>query len=164
MNGLKHKFSHMSCRGSVPVFWEQHMVKGVHKPQISREYDSTVPAFTKHMDDLTSKYNGVHIVNLLSYKDRRERELTTVFEKHFDEYKKNSSSTLRFTNFDFHKECGNNKFHRVVKIFEDDSEESVIESLKNFGYCHTVDELEARFQDGIFRVNCLDCLDRLNIF
>lgn len=58
--------SYLQCRGSVPLFWEQPGVQvGSHKIKLSRGFESTAPAFDRHMTMMKSRYGRQAIVNLL---------------------------------------------------------------------------------------------------
>lgn len=35
--------------GSVPLFWEQRLIKGRHEPELSRTKEASAPAFNKHI-------------------------------------------------------------------------------------------------------------------
>lgn len=53
-------------QGSVPVFWEQKFIRGMHRTIISRGKEATAPAFKKHFEELLSRYGNQHVINLLS--------------------------------------------------------------------------------------------------
>jgi hypothetical protein len=58
--------SYVQTRGSVPLFWEQPGVQvGSHKIKLSRGFESTAPAFDRHMTLMKARYGRQVIVNLL---------------------------------------------------------------------------------------------------
>lgn len=177
-------FSYTQVRGSVPVFWEQNpgLIPGQQKIEITRSFEATMHAFDKHFDFLELNYGAVHIVNLLSDSKTSELNLSSEFRKHvakrsavhqvesltsFDHY------LLRMTNFDFHAEARGPLGYEVSNQIND----ILSSALDGFGYAlieANISEESDRFrndqvprgvlqQEGVFRTNCLDCLDRTNL-
>lgn len=179
-------FSYAQVRGSVPVFWEQTagLLPGQQQIQITRDPEPTQPAFDKHFEDLEQTYGAVHVVNLLSQTKTKEAELTRVYrygiahcplsyqgEKHSQDH-----ALLRSTEYDFHAETkgpsGYEAAREIRRYIED--------SADGFAY-YLAEELDDSVngtngssqahrrlvvvlqQEGVFRTNCLDCLDRTNL-
>lgn len=177
-------FSYAQVRGSVPVFWEQAtgFLPQQQKIQITRSIEATQPAFDKHFEDLELKYGAIHILNLLSESKPGEVELTERFKLHVRQsplYQRLSieNSTdrclLRESQFDFHAEtkgpAGYEAASMVRQLVEnfaesflyfqaENIEESDLRSRPNL-----VQSSVALQQLGVFRTNCLDCLDRTNL-
>ena len=70
--------------------------------------------------------------------------------------------------FDFHHECAKMRYDRLSLLME----QLAIHRFGYFGYCkptnppdHNVDSTGNVFrqQTGVFRTNCMDCLDRTNV-
>ena len=61
--------------------------------------------------------------------------------------------------FDFHHICGTNRWHRVQELIN-----RLAADQDSFGYFHLLKDgsVEQR-QTGVFRTNCMDCLDRTNV-
>ncbi|KAI1333372.1 SacI homology domain-containing protein [Xylariaceae sp. FL0255] len=177
-------FSYAQVRGSVPVFWEQSagLIPGQQKITVTRSADGTQPAFNKHFEDLEKSYGAVHIVNLLSVAKPGEAELTQLYHygvqhcplRRPDQAQSSDHSLLRETDYDFHAETkviGYEAAKDIRRYIED--------SADGFAYYlaeQTEDQLRvndttpanARMvvllqQEGVFRTNCLDCLDRTNL-
>eukprot|EP01129_Flabellula_baltica_P005730 TRINITY_DN2092_c0_g2_i7.p1 TRINITY_DN2092_c0_g2~~TRINITY_DN2092_c0_g2_i7.p1 ORF type:complete len:1408 (+),score=290.74 TRINITY_DN2092_c0_g2_i7:24-4247(+) len=153
-------FSFVQIRGSVPVFWEQNFSKGKHKVVISRSPEATTPASLKHFQFLRDEYEHVHVVNLLSQKGNKETDLSNSYKEQFMRYPE--CGEFDFSNFDFHEECGNKHFERVVRIF-DSIDVPLRDNLNRYGYFSMIGGDVVTLQDGTFRTNCLDCLDRTNV-
>lgn len=142
------------------VFWEQDVQLLSAKVNITRAFEATQPAFMAHFEPLVSKYGPVHIVNLLSAKPG-EQELTHRYRQHIKYATEGAlSDQLRETRFDFHVEtakAGYNAANRILRFLEDDADE--------FGFFLYDNEAKAAVveQTGVFRTNCLDCLDRTNL-
>ncbi|PGH06584.1 hypothetical protein AJ80_08143 [Polytolypa hystricis UAMH7299] len=180
-------FSYTQVRGSVPIFWEQApgLIPGQQKIQVTRSMGATQPAFDKHFDRLSLDYGAVHIINLLSASKPGEVELTQNYNHHIRKSPLrhgpdlNSSSEhhlLQSTDFDFHAETrGPAGYESAILI-----RHQIEESADGFAYFLASDlpkqgNLPATFnnaskqtsvllqQEGVFRTNCLDCLDRTNL-
>lgn len=175
-------FSYAQIRGSVPVFWEQSagLLPGQQKISITRSAEGTQPAFDKHFGELEQNYGAVHVVNLLSETKPGEAELTNLYRygvRHSalnsrDDKHSHDHQLLRETEFDFHAETkGPNGYEAaslIRKLISNSadgfayylSEEVEDEDVNEKSHRRTVVVLQ---QEGVFRTNCLDCLDRTNL-
>ncbi|TGJ85247.1 hypothetical protein E0Z10_g3476 [Xylaria hypoxylon] len=177
-------FSYAQVRGSVPVFWEQSagLIPGQQKIAITRSADGTQPAFNKHFDDLEKAYGAVHVVNLLSAAKPGEAELTQLFHygiEHCplsrpDQSNSSDHALLRETDYDFHAETKAAGYEAAKEI-----RRYIENSADGFAYylAEQTDDMidfanesknDLRIvvvlqQEGVFRTNCLDCLDRTNL-
>ncbi|KAG1152714.1 hypothetical protein G6F37_002561 [Rhizopus arrhizus] len=155
-------YSYTQIRGSVPVFWEQQGMQLVqHKIQISRGPGATLPAVKRHFDDLTHRYGGVCNVNLLSQKEGTvsgESMLSNAFNTAVNQL--NCSEKVRMVNFDLHAECRGGNYDNVAYLMND-----IKDNLEDYGYflMDTDDNQIICEQRGVFRTNCMDCLDRTNL-
>ncbi|KAL4991570.1 SacI homology domain-containing protein [Aspergillus falconensis] len=169
-------FSYVQVRGSVPIFWEQAtgFLPGQQKIEVTRSVEATQHAFDKHIQSLQLEYGAVHVVNLLSESKPGEIELSTRFREHI---KKNLSSRksnlpsdhalLRTTEFDFHAEARGPQGYGAGNEIKHE----LMHSLDGFAYFLSKRSRRSGMpgasvvlqQEGIFRTNCLDCLDRTNL-
>lgn len=151
-------FSFIQVRGSVPVFWEQDTTLVTPKVTVTRSFEATHPIFEKHFNHLNEEYGPVHVVNLLS-KRTSEVQLSKRYRDHVDEFKKHKGDSVAVTDFDFHQETGKN-FALAGKVLR-----YLQESCENFGFFsyNLVSDQNITKQSGVFRTNCLDCLDRTNV-
>jgi hypothetical protein len=180
-------FSYSQIRGSVPIFWEQatNLLPGQQKIQITRSKEATQPAFNKHFEQLEADYGAVHIVNLLSETKPGEADLTSRYRFHvkhspFNRGSEKSNSRdrqlLRETEFDFHAETKGPSGYEAASMVR----HSIGDSAEGFAYylAEDIDETVSAAtngkktlrrsivvlqQEGVFRTNCLDCLDRTNL-
>ncbi|KAK6534596.1 inositol polyphosphate 5-phosphatase [Arthrobotrys megalospora] len=171
-------FSYTQVRGSVPLFWEQQagLLPGQQKVTITRSPEATQPSFDRHIEGISVRYGAIHIVNLLSALKPAEAELTRMFDimiqhsPYLGQNDKNGTGELiKATKFDFHEEtrAGYEAAAQIRRYIED--------SADSFAYFltedvdHDNDEGTAPHstvilqQEGVFRTNCLDCLDRTNL-
>lgn len=180
-------FSYAQIRGSVPVFWEQAtgLLPGQQKIQITRSPEATQPAFDKHFESLETKYGKTHIVNLLNELKSGESELTARYNYHVVhsplsqtiEMGRTSENGLTESQFDFHAETRGPGGYEAASLVRG----LIQERADGFAYflCENLDLSVQRSlydekapsirgavihqQEGIFRTNCLDCLDRTNL-
>ena len=180
-------FSYAQVRGSVPLFWEQApgILPGQQKIQITRSPQATQPAFDKHFDSLEIDYGSVHILNLLSESKPGEAELTARYRYHVQHSVLNKTIDLSKTSenqnhllesqFDFHAETRGPAGYeaavmvkRLIQKRADSFAYFMCEEDKSGRSYHKEKTLGAATsvilqQEGVFRTNCLDCLDRTNL-
>lgn len=160
MYSSQYCYAFTQIRGSIPVFWEQGTSLINPRVQITRSFEATQPVFDKHIMKSVEKYGPVHVVNLLSTKPS-EIELSKRYKEHLTHSKKlNFNKDVFLTEFDFHKETSQEGFSGVRKLIP-----LILDSLLSSGY-YSYDVREKKNiseQHGIFRTNCLDCLDRTNL-
>ncbi|KIW01667.1 uncharacterized protein PV09_06851 [Verruconis gallopava] len=179
-------FSYVQVRGSLPIFWEQQSsLNPLQQPKITitRSPEATQPAFDKHFQNLDHSYGAVHVMNLLSGDRKKpgEIELTQRFEDHIRKSELNNEKDgehqlLSYTHYDFHAETkGPQGLAGATSIVD-----YIGPAARSFGYLYAEDRAEhvkippsmvystirratpILQQDGVFRTNCLDCLDRTN--
>lgn len=180
-------FSYVQVRGSVPIFWEQTpgLIPGQQKIEVTRSSEATQHAFNKHFDALGLEYGAVHVVNLLSELRSGEAELSAKYRHHIShsslKQKEGSVQSaqhnlFRLTEYDFLAETrGPSGYEASNQI-----KHELASSLNGFAYFLSEDaprpatSLYGREdaasassvilqQEGVFRTNCLDCLDRTNL-
>jgi endonuclease/exonuclease/phosphatase family metal-dependent hydrolase len=172
-------FSYVQVRGSVPLFWEQAtgLVPGQQKISITRSPEATQPAFDKHFRNLELSYGVTHVINLLSADKPAELELTRRYQYHIDHTLLNDSTKgsehrlIQETQYDFHAETKGQNYEAASMI-----QYRIQESAEAFAYFLSEEIEETKRdgtvirrtvpilqQEGVFRTNCLDCLDRTNL-
>lgn len=180
-------FSYAQIRGSVPIFWEQAtgLLPGQQKIQITRSPEATQPAFDKHFESLGAKYGTIHILNLLNESKIGEAELTSRYNHHvvhsplsqIINISGTSESRLSESQFDFNAETrgpgGYGAASMVKRLIRDRADDFAYFLCENSGSSvqrSPYDKEAAQVgvavvlqQQGIFRTNCLDCLDRTNL-
>lgn len=151
-------FAFTQIRGSVPTFWEQDTTLINPKITLTRSVEAVQPIFNKHFDEICQKYGVCHIVNLLSKTKPAEVQVLRQYKQLYQA--SSLQEEMAFTDFDFHHETKQSGFAGATKILP-----YLHDSLEQFGwFSYDVEAGEAiTRQDGVFRVNCLDCLDRTNL-
>ncbi|KAH9446425.1 hypothetical protein MJO28_016575 [Puccinia striiformis f. sp. tritici] len=185
-------FSFVQIRGSVPLFFEQsgtgmtNVIGGLsgngHPTQLTRTGIATQPAFDRHFNDLLSNYHSVQILNLLSSSRDSESNLTNAYQQRLksfiNDHKEYPEDIVNFVNFDLHHRSKSSGLDGVRQLLINDKLiGGQIENIGAFFACLKSSEQD-RNQDqqdqqepieiitkqmGVFRVNCLDCLDRTNV-
>jgi hypothetical protein len=179
-------FSYVQCRGSIPIFWEQTSgLPGQQKITITRSVEATQPAFDKHFETLSEVYGDVFVVNLLSEEKPNEVQLTQQYMHHIKHgslnHQQSQSETneyghkhLDHLNYDFHAETRAGGYEaasgirryieRAALAFDFLLTESTKETVRKDGIQQTLyGQNDVLKQSGVFRTNCLDCLDRTNL-
>ncbi|KAL3493139.1 SacI homology domain-containing protein [Aspergillus germanicus] len=166
-------FSYVQVRGSVPIFWEQAtgFLPGQQKIDVTRSIEATQHAFDKHIESLELEYGAVHVVNLLSELRPGEVEISTRFRQHIQRNLLNQRADsdhalLRATEFDFYAEARGPLGYGAGSEIKHE----LLHSLNGFAYFLSENAPSRRGgtsvilqQEGVFRTNCLDCLDRTNL-
>ncbi|KLJ07684.1 hypothetical protein EMPG_16845 [Blastomyces silverae] len=178
-------FSYTQVRGSLPIFWEQSVAIGGQKIQVTRSTGASQPAFDRHFDSLSLTYGAVHVVNLLTELKPGEADLSERYRYHISQSPlrqgrdPNTSSEhhlLRATDFDFHAEtrgpAGYQSASMIRHLIQDSADAFAFflctDAPKNEKTLISTDDGNVGLtvilqQQGVFRTNCLDCLDRTNL-
>lgn len=178
-------FSYVQIRGSLPIFWEQApgLIPGQQRIEVTRSTEATQHAFNKHFDLLGLKYGTVHVVNLLGEDKPGESELSAKFRGHIAKsplrqqtalHTGSESSRLQLTDYDFHAESrGPMGFGASTQLKQELSNpiqgyEYFLGDLPSENLLESEDAPQNALpailqQQGVFRTNCLDCLDRTNL-
>ena len=133
----------------------------------------------KHLLDINKKYNSVIMVNLID-KQKDQLILGDLFNNLYNSlvYEFPESQKPEFIWFDFHDKCKKMKYENLSILL---NSEIFKKFLLDKEYFHLIipdfyDEMEKftqknfkqkikiiSTQKGVFRTNCIDCLDRTNI-
>ncbi|XP_014098036.3 phosphatidylinositide phosphatase SAC2 isoform X1 [Bactrocera oleae] len=149
-----HHLSFTQVRGSVPIFWSQPGYKYRPPPRLDRGEQETQGAFELHFTKEISLYDGVCIVNLVE-QSGKEKLIGDTYAKHVVLY---NNDRLTYVTFDFHDYCRGMRFENVSALVE-----ALAPEAGAMGF-HWRDQRGIICnQKSVFRVNCMDCLDRTNV-
>lgn len=150
----------MSCsfiqiRGSIPIFWTQKTnlkYKPLIKIDDSKNHNEV---FQKHLNNQLRDFENKVLINLIN-----AHGMEGNLEKHFQEsYKLINEPNLKYEFFDFHKQCGKDRWDRLSILIN-----RLANDQDSFGYfCVNKSGTVLNSQTGVFRTNCIDCLDRTNV-
>ncbi|KAF8840339.1 hypothetical protein BDN67DRAFT_968747 [Paxillus ammoniavirescens] len=178
-----HYTSYVQYRGSIPIYWTQDTTTMSPRPPIEiNVIDPFYTAASRHFNDLFARYGApIFILNLIKRREPVPRE-----SKLLDEY----TQCVRYLNqflpddkkmvyraWDMSR-AYKEKTQDVISYLEDMAEESIQltgffhTGLEPYSHClqysAVVDETAPLWRDGILlqngicRINCVDCLDRTN--
>lgn len=148
------KISFVQIRGSIPIYWFQTPnLKLKPRPRIDRTKDH-LPPYQVHMDSLAMHYGKIVLVNLIDHRGA-EDELEKAFAQLVS---RSGNRNDRYEAFDFHAECKKMRWDRLNILID-----RLAHEQDEFGFFHLRTGILTAAQDGVFRTNCIDCLDRTNV-
>lgn len=149
------KVSFVQTRGSMPFYWHQTPNLRYKPPPEMIPGKDHMTSCIKHFDQQLSFYGRQVCVNLVDQK-RAEGELEKTFRILITQM---NNPQVRYEAFDFHKECKGMKYQRANILID-----RLAQDLEQFSVFHLrSDGVLLSVQNGVFRTNCIDCLDRTNV-
>ncbi|KAI9022962.1 SacI homology domain-containing protein [Phycomyces nitens] len=156
--GIQHVVSYVQTRGSIPVFWSQSPYSLHPAPTLERTEAENDDAFKAHFCKQEKLYGKQVAVNLTELSGR-EAIVGQEYRKHVEHL---GDPNIKYVEFDFHRETKGMRFENISKLstslFDDMSKIAYFWEAGSPGaenvYCK---------QTGVFRTNCMDCLDRTNV-
>ena len=106
------------------------------------------------MDSMVLHYGKLVLVNLIDHRGA-EDELEKAFAQVVN---RSGSPNERYEAFDFHAECKKMRWDRLNILID-----RLAHEQDEFGVFHIRTGTLMSAQDGVFRTNCIDCLDRTNV-
>jgi hypothetical protein len=146
--------SFVQTRGSMPMFWTQAPdIRYMPRPKIAAR-DDQVDGFLRHFKEQIPLYGEQVIVNLIDQK-RSQGELEVSLRNLANEA---DVKQVHYVAFDFHKECAGMRYDRLDGLMS-----TLKGHISAFDCFYKGSGDEIRLQKGVFRTNCMDCLDRTNV-
>ncbi|KAJ7325270.1 hypothetical protein JRQ81_018290 [Phrynocephalus forsythii] len=149
-----HTLSFVQTRGSVPVFWSQVGYRYNPRPRLDKSEKETIPYFRAHFEEQLKIYTKQIIINLVD-QTGREKIIGDAYLKQVLLY---NNPSLTYVSFDFHEHCRGMKFENVQTLTD-----AISDIITDVKWCWVDQAGVICKQEGIFRVNCMDCLDRTNV-
>lgn len=148
--------SFVQTRGSIPLHWSQRPnLRYKPKPELMSSKGEDTTSLQRHLDSQVITYGKMMVINLVDQKGS-ELLLEEAYRNSIDEIK---SEHVQYLAFDFHKECSKMRWHRLSILLDKIGLEQ-----ENYGYfMQQRDNKVIMKQIGVFRTNCIDCLDRTNV-
>lgn len=148
--------SFVQTRGSIPLHWSQRPnLKYKPKPELTEDRKVDLTALQRHLDSQLIMYGKQVVINLIDHKGS-ELMLEQAFRASVKEI---HSELVIYHAFDFHKECSRMRWHRLNILMD-----KIALDQEEFGYfMQQRDGSVMMKQSGVFRTNCIDCLDRTNV-
>ncbi|KAF9053929.1 hypothetical protein BDZ89DRAFT_1153595 [Hymenopellis radicata] len=154
--GKTNTFSYVQIRGSIPLFWTQTGYGLKPPPVLAPEHThaQNLDAIRRHFAKTVPKY-GPHVIVNLAEEQGKEGALTQAYKTYSGEL---ASPEVQYNEYDFHVETKGMKYENISKLIE-----RMERTFEGQGYLWLCEEDVLSTQKGVFRVNCIDCLDRTNV-
>ncbi|XP_020813812.1 phosphatidylinositide phosphatase SAC2 isoform X1 [Drosophila serrata] len=149
-----HQLSFTQVRGSVPIYWSQPGYKYRPPPRLDRGVAETQQAFELHFTKELEIYGRVCIVNLVE-QSGKEKLIGDTYAEHIIKY---NNELIIYVTFDFHDYCRGMRFENVSALID-----AVGPEAGAMGFHWRDQRGMICNQKSVFRVNCMDCLDRTNV-
>jgi len=146
--------SYVQTRGSIPLFWQQRPNLKYKPPPTLEPNQAHNVAFSKHFQSQVPLYGQQVIVNLVDQKKAEGRLEASLKQIHAQVKNKN----VFYEAFDFHKECSKMRWDRLSILLD-----RLAQYEEQFLFFHARNGTSLLRQSGVFRTNCIDCLDRTNV-
>ncbi|XP_050355860.1 phosphatidylinositol-3-phosphatase SAC1 [Nymphalis io] len=147
------KSSFVQTRGSIPLFWTQYP-NLKYKPAMALSSEDHVAAYTRHLRDQLQKYGNQVLLNLIDQHGKEE----SLERGYRAAVAAAALPAVRYEPFDFHAECRGMRYDRLAVLMD-----RVAHEQTEFGYFLSRGGTVLLRQSGVFRTNCVDCLDRTNV-
>ncbi|KAF8621508.1 hypothetical protein AX15_007740 [Amanita polypyramis BW_CC] len=154
--GRENVFSYVQIRGSIPLYWTQQGYGLKPPPMLTadRTYEQNMDALKRHFQRTVPVY-GPHMIVNLAEQHGKEGAITQEYRRYVREL---NSKDIRYHEYDFHVETRGMKYENISKLIQ-----AMERTFDSQGYLWISDGLVFSRQKGVFRVNCIDCLDRTNV-
>ncbi|XP_017143220.1 phosphatidylinositide phosphatase SAC2 isoform X1 [Drosophila miranda] len=149
-----HQLSFTQVRGSVPIYWSQPGYKYRPPARLDRGVAETQQAFELHFTKELETYGRVCIVNLVE-QSGKEKLIGDAYADHVIKY---NNELMIYVTFDFHDYCRGMRFENVSALID-----AIGPEAGAMGFHWRDQRGMICNQKSVFRVNCMDCLDRTNV-
>ncbi|CAL4085307.1 unnamed protein product [Meganyctiphanes norvegica] len=149
-----HQVAFVQVRGSVPVYWSQPGYKYRPPPTLDKGPTETAIAFAKHMEGEINHFNQIVCLSLVEHQGKEK----VIADAYLNNILTLNSENITFVTFDFHEYCRGMRYENVSVLLE-----SIEDITNKMLYCWVDREGTICRQNGVFRINCIDCLDRTNV-
>ncbi|KAF5315948.1 hypothetical protein D9611_005058 [Ephemerocybe angulata] len=149
-------FSYVQIRGSIPLFWTQSGYSLKPPPVLAadRTHSQNLDALSRHFKRIVPLY-GPHTIVNLAEQGGREGAITQAYREYAIEF---DNSDVQYCEYDFHRETKGMKYENISKLIT-----TMEKVFATQGYLWISNDTALSHQKGVFRVNCIDCLDRTNV-
>ncbi|KAG8862018.1 hypothetical protein FRB96_002461 [Tulasnella sp. 330] len=147
-------FSHVQVRGSIPLFWSQPGVNLKPAPKLDKPREESIIVFRQHFEEISTAYGPVTAVDVAELTGK-EAVVTAPYREAMEHL---NSPQATYHEFDFHRECAGMRYENIAKLVT-----KLERTFESQGFFWVSGPLVLSRQHGVFRVNCIDCLDRTNV-
>ncbi|KAI7876524.1 hypothetical protein K492DRAFT_198421 [Lichtheimia hyalospora FSU 10163] len=154
-DNIPHIASFVQTRGSIPLFWSQSPYSLHPVPVLERSEEENNLAFERHFTEQKKLYGPQIAVNLTELTGR-EAIVGSEYRRHVEHL---ADPNIKYVEFDFHRETKGMRFENISKLST-----SLRNDLAKVAHFWQAGESVVYCkQNGVFRTNCMDCLDRTNV-
>ncbi|EIN07173.1 hypothetical protein PUNSTDRAFT_126985 [Punctularia strigosozonata HHB-11173 SS5] len=154
--GHSNVFSYVQIRGSIPLFWSQpgYSLKPAPVLASDRTHSQQLDAVRRHFQRTVGHYGPNNVVNLAE-QHGKEAAVTCAYRDFVSEM---AWPDVNYTEYDFHAETKGMKYENISMLID-----KLERTFEQQGYLWISSGSKMSDQKGVFRVNCIDCLDRTNV-
>ncbi|KAJ1997783.1 hypothetical protein H4R26_005701, partial [Coemansia thaxteri] len=156
----KHYASFLQTRGSIPFFWKQPPT-GLHPtPVVVKSDEENAAVCAAHLQREIKRCGRQVLISLVEHKGR-EAVLGATYASLVGQCVADElvdACMVRYIPWDFHHETRGMHYERLGLLLDQLERE-----VSDMGYYWCADKQVLTKQRGVFRVNCMDCLDRTNV-
>ncbi|CAK5264927.1 unnamed protein product [Mycena citricolor] len=154
--GSPNIFSYVQLRGSIPLFWTQTGLALKPPPVLAtdRTHAQNLDAIRRHFLRTIPRY-GPHTVVNLAEQHGKEGQVTGAYRDYMAEL---AEKDAVYHEYDFHQETKGMKYENISQLID-----TMERTFEQQGYLWISGNYTMSSQKGIYRVNCIDCLDRTNV-
>ncbi|KAG8962483.1 hypothetical protein FRC05_005328 [Tulasnella sp. 425] len=146
-------------------------------PVLDRPREESMGPLNQHFTGISQIYGPIAAVNVAELAGK-EAVVTTPYREAVEALNKSPNRpSVNYTEFDFHRECAGMHYENIAKLLSRLDRTFESQAYVNAALSLTKEaDLEGRCsffwvsgpvvlckQKGVFRVNCIDCLDRTNV-
>ncbi len=152
-------YSFVQTRGSIPLFFTQSPYSLKPAPVIQHSLEANFVALKKHFGRLRERYSSLQVVSLVE-RHGIEAPIGLQYQRSVQRLNEegNPEEAVPFEWFDFHDACRGMKFENVSLLLD-----TLGPKIAEFGSTVEIAGEVVNEQKGVFRTNCMDCLDRTNV-
>ncbi|KAG6880277.1 hypothetical protein C0992_001846, partial [Termitomyces sp. T32_za158] len=154
--GVENIFAYVQIRGSIPLFWTQTGY-GLKPPPLlasDRTHAQNLNVLRRHFEKTVALYGPHNLLNLAE-QHGKEGAVTDAYRQYVRDL---DSPNARYHEYDFHEETKGMKYENISKLVE-----AMGKVFDAQGYLWISDNVIMAQQRGVWRLNCIDCLDRTNV-
>ncbi|KAL1743446.1 SacI homology domain-containing protein [Schizophyllum fasciatum] len=154
--GSHNVFSYLQIRGSIPLFWSQTGYGLKPPPVLAADHTpaQNIDAMKRHFERTLSRY-GPHTIVNLAEQNGKEGAITGKYREFAEEI---GLPDVHYHEYDFHAETKGMKYENIAKLIT-----ALERTFEHQGYLWISGDRLMSTQKGVFRTNCIDCLDRTNV-
>ncbi|KAI5711555.1 phosphatidylinositide phosphatase SAC1 isoform X1 [Diaphorina citri] len=150
-----YQSSFVQIRGSIPLYWQQYPNLKLKPPPKIIQENNNMEAVSKHFKSQEPYYGYQVILNLID----QHGDEGDIEKAYRTSIRILNSQRVQYEAFDFHKECRKMRWDRLQILI--DRVAQTQDAFQTFLLLQKNKLISA--QEGVFRTNCIDCLDRTNV-